>query len=177
MVRATLESKLKDAFLEKFQQTEPIGWKVFAELMSATTSEVVVLPPVGATSDNFSVALTGKAQAIALSQDDLINLFGLNQQTCRLAENRPRCKFTIAGVKAIDFVKGKATAVVRLEKSVYPVLYHDDIKQEAAGKSLAQARQLILSDPYIKDVHIRLSMGLLGLIPKDVSKIRVEVEE
>lgn len=173
-----LAPSLRDTLLAALSQTVGEEWVIDAGLARTTTTEVVILPPLGSVADEFSIRLSGRADGIATHRDDLIRLFGLTSQDCEGSTGgSPLCVFSISSAENWDESLDKVAIEVTLRHIQFPSFDTEMLADQVKGMSVTEARRLLLSVEGIKDARLDVKYSLRSLIPKEIGKIDFVIEK
>lgn len=166
--RQELQERLDDELRAKREEE----WWFVPKLSHATTTHMETAPIVGTEADEMTVTLDGTLSALLLMNEDLYRLFGIYERDC----TDDHCQISVSAIKKQDYQNGIAEGELTLVRRIAPGLRIEDLKQEIIGKSVQEARHLLLSKPGIQDVRISLRMSIRRYLPRGVEKISMRVE-
>jgi hypothetical protein len=145
------------------------------ELQNFTTDK-----PEGTEATTFNASGTVLVKGLAFNEAELQNML-----RARLEESIGEDKtlqpadldVAVYKINNLDFEAGVMQLAVHYESKAMPVINEEAMAKELAGKSQAEAEDLLLSDPDIEKVDISLSPSWQTSFPRIASKIHVQVVE
>lgn len=125
---------------------------------------------------NFSIYMEGKSSSIGFKETDLKNLIEKTAQNS-LANNLLKIKtYTIEyGAARPDFKQGKISFAVDFKGVFEEPINIDEFKKKIIEKNKSELTLLVSSYPNIQKFTVFFSPFWIKAVPKDITKISVEV--
>lgn len=179
----TLEPRLREQLQQELFHTleSRLGdeWMAAFPFATATVTDISVDPPLGTEADAVSLRMTVSMRALLFSSADALRAFGADAQICGVFQNgkSDTCAIRVDDLRTFDAEKGKGDAVLVFSKVNTPPFDSAALSEKITGKSVQQARLALLSLPGVKDVRISLRWSLRNYLPRDSSRITIEIAQ
>jgi hypothetical protein len=150
------------------------------EAFTATSLEFSTDKPEGTEAPSFSGRTKVRIVGLAFNQEELIKLLR-ERLTMSLADNKSlqdvgQDAITYR-VRNLDTVNGTLSLSIHYESKILPNLDSAEVRQRIAGKSREEASEVLLSNPDVDRVDIKLAPSWQSTIPRFAGKIDIRVEK
>ncbi|MEW6610864.1 MAG: hypothetical protein AB1352_04560 [Patescibacteria group bacterium] len=176
-LKPVLWDQLQTALLHTVESRVGDEWRTALTLTTATVTRIIVDPPLGREADTVTVEMGGAMRALAFSSTDAFRALGVDTKSCSEFQNNKTetCVIRVDTVDNLDVEKGDAKAELVFSKIQVSSFDTSALVEKITGRSVQQARLALLSLTGVKDVRIALRWSLRNYLPRDSSRITIEV--
>jgi len=177
--KEALSSLLKKEILREFQQEMPSDLKLLTEALSKDEPVFFSFKKVGDKADKFVLKAEMTMKALLFNEQDINKLVDdfikarLESNRIALSESR-QIEYTKVQP---DFENGKLKLEIKVNEDVSWELDTDKIKNDLAGKDGAAVRHYLSHMEEIKSAQVSFWPFWVRKVPKEISKIKITIEE
>lgn len=181
--RQLLESAARDALYAKFR-TQLSDDEILPEELIALEEVISSVPEKGREADEVEVRYTLKAKGYSMPKTEVLSILTAEAQAGASQDEQDAIAHRVGNISIdsiqftesfIDDDKGRAETVLVVPIAVWGDPDNEALKQEIAGKSIPEARRILLSNEAIRDVRFVKRFWLSSKLPKNPSKIIIEI--
>ncbi|HET7673586.1 MAG TPA: hypothetical protein VFK11_03690 [Candidatus Saccharimonadales bacterium] len=168
-----------DDFVSKLKQD---GYIPIEDTFKAEKGSYDVSPSINSEGDKVTVSVTTSYSMLGVKKDDLVELIKneVNDQSegqgqTVLSDGLDDATLKVGG--GIGLNEGQLTVNMDTTAIVGPNIDQDSVKQQIAGKKTKEAEDILGNISGISDPKVELSPFWVGKVPKNHSKITIEVHQ
>lgn len=168
-----------DDFVSKLKQD---GYIPIEDTFKAEKGSYDVSPSINSEGDKVTVSVTTSYSMLGVKKDDLVELIknevndqGEGQGQTVLSDGLDDATLKVGG--GIGLNEGQLTVNMDTTAIVGPNIDQDSVKQQIAGKKTKEAEDILGNISGISDPKVELSPFWVGKVPKNHSKITIEVHQ
>ncbi len=145
----------------------------------ATPAEFTTDKPVGTETPSFTASTKVQITGFAFDQDQLVKLLrerlALSMGENKTLQDAAQDSITLK-VRNVDLANGILALAIHYESKAIPKIDEAGIRQQISGKSKQEASEILLSNPDIDHIEIKLSPSWQSSIPWFGSKVDLKVQ-
>ncbi len=172
-----LVKKVIDSVNQKMQQDNR---KIVDGAFTVNVSGFTTDKPVGTETPTFNAQAQISLTGLAISEDELKQMIRqrllLSLGTTKSLQDQSSDKVTYK-TKNIDTNNGVMQLSIHYESAALPSIDPVDLKNQIAGKSKAEASELILANPDVDKTEITITPGWQSSLPRFAGKIKLEIKQ